>query len=530
MFRLRQTSGLITILVIVSVFFTACDIPDIAKFTEQSSEMTRGIRKGVKDTESLLKAASERDDLYSDATITDIEKQLKNYRAAMKPTVAALDGLDGYLEALNALSQANKKSGENARAAVTSVSNLVTAVSGFEIGGTALNIATELVSLAEEFRTAKDFKKRVTLSAEIVEGIRPVLDKDGKQVKDDTGQPAFTRSCKGDANNKIIEASKTIREKAEAALTKKPLTADQKKDLSPKPDVKWNQLLEWGILETADYKAIKDAMKLIDDYHCGVIDFIKFNVQDLRQINDAVATTMYRNAREKNRVVLGFYENIVANDKNVQTVLDEILSVKALVPVINRYVDNKADTRAVQTKVTLKQTIDSLFNDDSEIATAVKEKIKACGSDACGQMFVLLELPSLNSCKDTDRVCRKDLSEKMNTSIAQTNRVQWDKSTSLITTLLDAKASTLYEQNEMYLTELGRIKPSYELVQGELNAMKNKQNQLDSLLESSLSALDAWAETHANLRVAVNTKKPLTVARLASKVKEIWAIVNPESD
>ena len=530
MFRLRQTWALTTILVIVSLFFTACDIPDIAKFTEQSSEMTRGIRKGVKDTESLLKTASERDDLYSDATITEIEKELKNYRAAMKPTLAALDGLDGYLEALNALSQANKKSGENARAAVTSVSNLVTAVSGFEIGGTTLNIATGLVALAEQFRTARDFKKRVTLAAEIVEGIRPLLDKNGKQVKDENGQPAFVRSCKGDANDKIIEASKTIREKAEAALTKHPLRDDQRKQLSTKPAEKWNQLLEWGILETADYKSITDAMKVIDDYHCGVIDFIKFNVQDLRNINDAVAGTMYRNAREKNRVVLGFYENIVANDKNVQTVLDEILSFKALVPVINRYVDNKADTRAIATKISLKQTVDSLFNDDSEIATAVKEKIKACGADACGQMSALLELPSINSCKPNDKECRKDLSDKLNANIVHTNRTQWDKSVSLIATILDAKATTLYEQNEMYLTELGRIKPSYEMVQGELTAMKNKQNQLDALLDSSLSALDAWAETHANLRVAVNTKKPLTVARLASKVKEIWAIVNPESD
>jgi hypothetical protein len=58
--------------------------------------------------------------------------------------------------------------------------------------------------------------------------------------------------------------------------------------------------------------------------------------------------------------------------------------------------------------------------------------------------------------------------------------------------------------------------------------MKEKQDQLDALLDSSLSALDAWAETHANLRVAVNTKKPLTVSKLASKVREIWGIINPE--
>src|SRR6185369_17391403 len=98
--KLRQPAKLMTILLVVTLFFTACDVPDIASFTEQSSEMTRGIRKGVKDTESLLKAAAERDDLYSDKGIADIKKNLKAYQGAMKPTVAALDGLDGYLEAL----------------------------------------------------------------------------------------------------------------------------------------------------------------------------------------------------------------------------------------------------------------------------------------------------------------------------------------------------------------------------------------------------------------------------------------------
>jgi hypothetical protein len=138
-------------------------------------------------------------------------------------------------------------------------------------------------------------------------------------------------------------------------------------------------------------------------------------------------------------------------------------------------------------------------------------------------MKEVLDAPSVNSC---DKNCRQALRK----NIEDIERPQWDKSISLIAPLLDAKATILYEQNEMYLNELGRIKPSYEMVQGELTAMKNKQNQVDALLESSLSALDAWAETHANLRVAVNTKKPLTAAKLASKVKEIWAIVNPESD
>src|SRR5919106_6042988 len=123
--KLKLSSKLIPIVLIASLFLTACDVPDISKFSEQSTEMTRGIRKGVKGNESLIKAASERDDLYSSRTIAKLKENLNKYQSAVKPTVAALDALDAYLEALNALSQANKKSGENASATVTSITNLV---------------------------------------------------------------------------------------------------------------------------------------------------------------------------------------------------------------------------------------------------------------------------------------------------------------------------------------------------------------------------------------------------------------------
>ena len=528
MSKLRKPAALMAMLLIVSLFFTACDVPDIAKFTEQSSEMTRGIRKGVKDTEGLLKAAAERDDLYSESTIASIKSDLKDYQRAMKPTVAALDGLDGYLEALSALSQANKKSGENARAAVTSVSNLVTAVTGFEAGGTTLNIATALVAAAEQFRTAKAFKKRVTLAAEIVEGIRPELDANGKQIKDENGLPVFTRKCKGDANEKIIDSSKKIRSESETALADaaakgKTLSKEQKETLSTlKPAEKWDKLLEWGFLNKGQHESIRAAMAVIDNYHCGVIDFIKFNVQDLRKINQAVAQNMYDNAREKNRVVLGFYESIVANDKNVQNELERILNFKALVPVINQYVHNGAEARALETKRTLKRTLDSIFILDPGIETSVLHDVEACDTK-CGAMLKVIQTKLTSSCKDA---CR----EEFNQRIRSIEPEQFDRSISLIAPILDARATTLYDQNEMFLTELGRIKPSYDSVNGELTAMKNRQNQLDALLESSLTALDAWAETHANLRVAVNTKKPLTVSKLASKVKEIWTIVNAETE
>lgn len=515
MSKLRRSSKLMAVLVIVSVFFTACEVPDISKFTEQSSEMTRGIRKGVKDTEGLLKAATERRDLYSAATITKFQGHLKDYRKAMKPTVAALDGLDGYLEALNALSQANKKSGENARTAVTSVANLVNVVSGFEIAGTTLNVATGLVALAEQFRTAKDFKNRVTIAAEIVEGVRPAKDENGKTI--------FVRNCTGDANDKIIAASKGIQGLAQVALERTPPTDKQRQELSGLSGAeKWEYLYSEGILNKGEMESISTKIAVINGYHCGVIDFIKFNVQDLKGINSAVSQLMFDNARAKNQVVLDLHQSIVNNDRVVQNELERILSFKALVPAINQFVNDGADEDALNSKLTLKNNLEDLFNLDPEIKTAVIKKIEDCG-DACGEMLRVLKTPTSRNC---DSACFTALQA----TLRSMTRAQYDLSVSHILPILDDRSQRLSEQNQQYLAELDRIKPSYEAATTELQAIKSKGNQLDALLDSSLTALDAWAETHANLRVAVNTKKPLTAAKLASKVREIWTIINPEAD
>jgi predicted nuclease with TOPRIM domain len=122
-----------------------------------------------------------------------------------------------------------------------------------------------------------------------------------------------------------------------------------------------------------------------------------------------------------------------------------------------------------------------------------------------------------------DATCRRNLE----LAIQQMTRQEFDKSDSLIEPILDKKAAELFKQNESYLAELERIKPTYEQVSAELKSVKDKQDQLDTLFDSGVRALDTWAKTHANLRVAVNTKRPLTISNLASNVRDIWAIVDP---
>jgi hypothetical protein len=160
----------IPIFLIVSVLFTACDVPDISRFTEQSVEMTRGIKQGVKDTDTILADASKRSDLFNAGQIEQIKKQLIEYRKNTKITTKSLESIDAYLEALNTLAAANKKSGDNAKAVVNAVNGLVSAVSGITIADGAINLTTGIVTLVEKFRTAKAFKERVELVDQIMNG------------------------------------------------------------------------------------------------------------------------------------------------------------------------------------------------------------------------------------------------------------------------------------------------------------------------------------------------------------------------
>jgi hypothetical protein len=519
--KIKLSSRLIPLVLIASLFLAACDVPDISRFSEQSTEMTRGIRKGIKDNESLIRTASERDDLYSAHTIAKLKGNLTKYRSAVKPTVAALDALDGYLEALNALSQANKKSGENASATVTSITNLVTAVTGFTVGGSTVNIATGIVTLVEQFRTAKDFKKRVTLAAEIVEGVHPVIDEDGKPKKDKDGRVIFVHTCTDDAREPITNAGATIR-KISAPILKALSESEIKQLKEVAPDKKWETLNSWGKFKAGEFGEIQNAERTVNKYGCGVIDFLKFNILDLKGINDTVSQSLLDSIREKDTTVFGFHDNLVKSRSDIRDKLENIQVAKNLVPIINEYVALNADSEAIITrKVRFKRTLDNLFLLDPPLKVTIIDAVTKCGPTNCGKMLEIFNKEvTLAGC---DTACVDALKQ----NFRDIPHAQFDRSVAIILPVLDARRTELSREDEKYESDLKRLAPDYDRVTAELVSLKNKRNQLDALLDSSVSALDAWSEAHANLRVAVNTKKPLTVARLAAKVKEIWGIINP---
>jgi hypothetical protein len=542
---MKRITEIITLTLIAAFLFTGCDVPDISEFTEQSTEMTRGIREGVKDTGSVLETAAANDALFELSTREAFKKHSKNYNAAMKPTLETLDALDGYLDALNALARANKKSAENSKALVGAVSGLVASASklvavpaaaGVEIPETVLKIGTGILASYEQFRTAKSFKKRVNAAAEIVEGrYREVP----KQVsKDGTTETIveFEKICTDEKKAELARIGKDLLETQKAIIER--IENDPKyKSLSDKEKKEFKKNALNNELKAPLAQAEKDAAEKVREYGCGVIDLLRFTMQDLKQINKDVSGLSERNFAENNRVTFNLYRGIEENNSRIQREISFILKHRSILAKIkddeftlSRTGDAKEkaelERRILNNKQFTKFNLDSIYMVDGQAETDLLARIKECDAPADGDKPAKTECAGMKEFIEcTDCTASRDSLNRVITSIKPE---PFHFGNGLIEGVLDARTVELFALNKSYLEERERIKPDYERIYSELYAMKASQTKLDKLLGSSIDALNTWTATHVNLRLALNTKKALSVATLAAKVKEIWAILEPE--
>jgi hypothetical protein len=296
------------------------------------------------------------------------------------------------------------------------------------------------------------------------------------------------------------------------------LSKDARKELEPlSPKEKRKKLTESGKFDESQLRTIASAEESIEKLHCGVIELLKFNVRDLIKINDDVSRLMVDNARQKYATVVDYHDTILKTDEPIQHELQTILSYKQVGAAIRELeaTDGRREDIFDQ-KVFLKTHLNQLFVLDAQlsndIASALSQDSKACANM---QNFVRFKL-----CADCEEGLKKIVNDQL-------RKDEFDMCNARIEKVLEGRSMDLYEQNKMYLDELTRITPNYSSAVSDLDALSKKQQQLDQLLGASLSALDAWTKSHANLRVAVNTNKPLSVGQLAAKVREIFSIINP---
>ena len=448
----------IALFLAITLFLSACgEIPDISKFAEASGAMTSVIRKGVTQTDELMGAAVAEPTLLK--AQDDLTASRANFRAAVKPTLITLDAIDGYLDALQAIAVAHKKSAEHSEALVSAVGNVVTAATGLVTGTAglqlprvALNIGEFVVEHYERLRLEKDFKKRVNLVAEIMEGEK-------------------------DAEGEVV--------------------------------------------------------------HEGVIDLLKYNLIALKDINRKVSSAMLTSIEKRDKVITQYHDQIKKNDHRVQLVLAGILEYKNII--------TDATGFSAQTNQELDLNLAILRNEyDSKLAAApnqverdrlviernkkiedlrkqAEEKIESRKKREKSQLnsqfaFLTMEDAGLaplkakvdqagDACLGSDQeLCRR----------------------AIIIEGLEQREASLLVQTNALTADLQRINPAYIEAIGYANKVNERREALDALLDKSLSALDAWADTHAKLRMTLNTRQPLITTRLISVVREMLDIIKPE--
>jgi hypothetical protein len=441
----------IALFLAMTLFLSACgEIPDISKFAEASGAMTSVIRKGVTQTHELMGAAA------AEPSLLDVRKELTAYRAelraALKPTLVALDAIDGYLDALQAIAAAHKKSAEHSEALVSAVGNVVTAATGLQLPAVALNIGNRIVKLYEELRLEKDFKKRVNLVAEIMEG----------------------------------------KKNAEGGVD-----------------------------------------------HEGVIGLLKYNMTSLKDINVKVSSAMLISITVRNQVITQYHDQIMENDRRVQRVLAGILEYKNMITEATDFSDRinlgrnleiarlgfEYDRKlaAVSDQVERKKLEierDEKIQDLKEQATETIDSRKEGEKKRLEEQFAFLTgidaglAPLKAQVGQAVKACQGSDEELCLRAI--------------IIEGLERREASLLVQTTALTTDLQRVNPAYIEAIGFANKVNERKEALDALFDKSLSALDAWADTHAKLRTTLNTRQPLTATRLISVVREMLDIIKPE--
>jgi hypothetical protein len=286
-----------------------------------------------------------------------------------------------------------------------------------------------------------------------------------------------------------------------------------------KPKERRQRLVDLGIMTTAQQGSLIESEQAIAALGCGVIDLIKFNVKELKDINANISQNTFDRVKRRNKTTLRFFDSLNANDRSTQLELETILNYKSRVSQIRQSVALNEDAEErVDNKIRLKELMNDLFIFDSTIRKDVIAEFDKCG-DGCKNMKDLW----ITKCND----CSEEAIIKKVKAIDDT---EFDNVDGFIQPILEDRAAKLYEQNTRFLDDLKRITPAHSAVVSELKAITDKQDQLDAVLTASIAALDTWAKTHANLRVAVNSKKPLTVSALASRVREIWSLFDSASE
>lgn len=159
----------ISIILISTILFTSCEVPDIQPFSNATTEMVSVMRQS--NTQSLeLWKKGENSPAFTDNTKIKLSENRKNFEKVWKPTEKCLTAIAAYTDSLASLAEAGKKGKESAQTLFDSIQGVLDVAGGLTIPTNITGLVATLNGQLAKARARGKLKDAVIAATEIIDG------------------------------------------------------------------------------------------------------------------------------------------------------------------------------------------------------------------------------------------------------------------------------------------------------------------------------------------------------------------------
>jgi hypothetical protein len=159
----------ISLLLILTMFFTGCEVPDIQPFSNATTGMVSVMRQSNTQSLELWKEA-ENSPAFAESTRSKLKDNRKKFQEIWKPTEKCLTAIASYTDSLVSLAEAGKTGKESAQTLFDSIQGVLDVAGGLKIPTAITGIVATLNGQLAKARARGKLKDAVIAATQIIDG------------------------------------------------------------------------------------------------------------------------------------------------------------------------------------------------------------------------------------------------------------------------------------------------------------------------------------------------------------------------
>lgn len=168
-FQVKRKSVILSMILILTLLITSCEVPDIQPFSNATTEMVSAMRQSQSQSLELWKK-SENSPAYTDGTKDEIRQNRERFERIWKPTDKCLTAIAAYTDSLSSLAEAGKTGKESAQTLFGSIQGILDVAGGLQIPTAVTELVVALNVQLAKARARGKLKDAVIAATEIIDG------------------------------------------------------------------------------------------------------------------------------------------------------------------------------------------------------------------------------------------------------------------------------------------------------------------------------------------------------------------------